>query len=174
MGMAVDLGHIPTAIKVKGYSGEAELPNALYQADVVIIPAGVPRKPGMTRDDLFNINASIVRNLVAACAKHCPSAHLLIISNPVNSTVPIAYETMKLMGVARPSIFGVTTLDIIRTKTFVAQLKGLDPAQVSIKVVGGHSGPTIVPLLSSVSPSMAFRGKVNRWYNVSNTEGMKW
>lgn len=156
MGMAADLGHIPTPIKVKGFSGEAELPQALTRADVVIIPAGVPRKPGMTRDDLFNINASIVRNLVAACAKHCPEAHLLIISNPVNSTVPIAYETMRALGVSRPSVFGVTTLDIIRARTFVGELKGLDPRKVSISVVGGHSGPTIVPLLSTVSPRVAF------------------
>jgi hypothetical protein len=59
---------------------------------VVVIPAGVPRKPGMTRDDLFNTNGSIVRNLVAACAEMCPKAMICIISNPVNSTVPIASE----------------------------------------------------------------------------------
>lgn len=64
--------------------------NACLQ--VVVIPAGVPRKPGMTRDDLFNTNGSIVRNLVAACAEACPKAIILIISNPVNSTVPIASE----------------------------------------------------------------------------------
>lgn len=51
--------------------------------DVVIIPAGVPRKPGMTRDDLFNTNASIVRDLAEACAKYCPKALIGIISNPV-------------------------------------------------------------------------------------------
>ena len=61
---------------------------------VVVIPAGVPRKPGMTRDDLFNTNGSIVRNLVAACAEMCPKAMLCIISNPVNSTVPIASEVL--------------------------------------------------------------------------------
>jgi malate/lactate dehydrogenase len=52
--------------------------------EVVIIPAGVPRKPGMTRDDLFNTNASIVRDLAAACAKKCPKALIGIISNPVS------------------------------------------------------------------------------------------
>jgi NAD-dependent malate dehydrogenase len=74
----------------------------------------------------------------------------LVISNPVNSTVPIAYETLKLNGVEKPSVFGVTTLDTIRTKTFIGELKGMDPATVDVKVVGGHSGPTIVPILSSV------------------------
>lgn len=150
MGMAADLCHIPTNIAVQGFSGEAELPAALGGADLVIIPAGVPRKPGMTRDDLFNINASIVRKLVTACAHHCPQAYLLIISNPVNSTVPIAWETMRAEGVELPRVFGVTTLDMIRARTFIGELKGIDPGQVKVRVVGGHSGLTIVPLLSTV------------------------
>ena len=79
---------------------------------MVVIPAGVPRKPGMTRDDLFNVNGSIVGDLVGACAKYCPKAHLLIISNPVNSTVPIAAGILKKAGVYDPKrLFGVTTLD---------------------------------------------------------------
>ena len=58
----------------------------------MIIPAGVPRKPGMTRDDLFKINAGIVAGLTSAIAEHCPGAIINMISNPVNSTVPIAAE----------------------------------------------------------------------------------
>lgn len=102
MGMAVDLAHISTLAKVTGHSGQDELEKCLENAKVVVIPAGVPRKPGMTRDDLFAINASIVHNLSVACAKTCPDAHLLIISNPVNSTVPIAVQTMKMNGIAKP------------------------------------------------------------------------
>ena len=59
-------------VKVVGYASDAELGKALEGADVVIIPAGVPRKPGMTRDDLFNINAGIVKGLCEAIARHCP------------------------------------------------------------------------------------------------------
>lgn len=69
MGMYADIGHISTSVHVSGHQGEAELQKCLEGASVVMIPAGVPRKPGMTRDDLFNINASIVKNLVTACAK---------------------------------------------------------------------------------------------------------
>lgn len=58
-----------------------------YTAFCLFWPAGVPRKPGMTRDDLFNVNAGIVATLVEAIAKHCPTAWVAIISNPVNSTV---------------------------------------------------------------------------------------
>lgn len=70
--------------QVTGYAAE-NLSAALEGAEVVVIPAGVPRKPGMTRDDLFNTNASIVRDLAKAIAKTCPKAQTLIISNPVNS-----------------------------------------------------------------------------------------
>ena len=59
--------------QVEGFLGDAELGKALEGADLVVIPAGVPRKPGMTRDDLFNINAGIVKSLTEACAKHCPN-----------------------------------------------------------------------------------------------------
>ena len=63
-----------------GYAGPDQLHEALKGCDVVIIPAGVPRKPGMTRDDLFKINAGIVRDLVSACADACPRALLNVIS----------------------------------------------------------------------------------------------
>lgn len=149
-GVAADLSHIPTGVRVTGH-GADQLEDALKNCDVVVIPAGVPRKPGMTRDDLFNTNAGIVKNLVATGAKVCPNACYAIITNPVNSTVPIAAETLKQAGVydAR-KVFGVTTLDVIRSQTFVGELKGLDPENINVKVVGGHSGETIIPLLSQL------------------------
>lgn len=79
---------------------------------------------GMTRDDLFNTNATIVADLVTACAKNCPRAIIAIIANPVNSTVPIASEIMKAYNVYdEKKIIGVTTLDVVRAATFVAQAK---------------------------------------------------
>ncbi|XP_010155642.1 PREDICTED: malate dehydrogenase, mitochondrial [Eurypyga helias] len=111
----------------------------------------------MTRDDLFNTNASIVATLTSACAKHCPEAMICIISNPVNSTIPITSEVFKKHGVYNPNrIFGVTTLDIVRANTFVAELKGLDPARVSVPVIGGHAGKTIIPLISQCTPKVDF------------------
>jgi malate dehydrogenase len=149
-GVGVDLSHIPTAVAVTGHSKD-DLEAALTGADVVVIPAGVPRKPGMTRDDLFNINAGIIRSLLEAAARACPEACFAVITNPVNSTVPIAAETLKKAGVYDPKkLFGVTTLDVIRSNTFVAALKGLDPTAINVPVVGGHSGNTILPLLSQV------------------------
>ncbi len=116
-GVAVDLSHIPTAVKVTGYSGEDPLP-ALKNADIVLISAGVARKPGMARAVCIRDSA------IAACV-------------------------LKEKGVHDPArLFGVTTLDIIRSSTFVSEAKGLNPEDVNVPVIGGHSGITILPLLS--------------------------
>ena len=164
-GIAADLSHIPTACSVTGSvptpntmswpptpsKGNEGLAAALSGADVVVIPAGVPRKPGMTRDDLFNTNASIVKTLVEACAKYCPKAVLCIISNPVNSTVPIAAEVLKKAGVFDPKkLCGVTTLDVCRANTFLGAALKVDPKTLNVPVIGGHAGITILPLLSQI------------------------
>jgi len=156
-GVAADLSHISTKAKVTGHVGPDQLRPAIEGSDVVVIPAGVPRKPGMTRDDLFNTNASIVRDLADAVAQFAPEAIICIISNPVNSTVPIASEIMNKRGVYNPrKIFGVSTLDIVRANTFIAESKDLDVNQVNCPVVGGHSGVTIVPLISQCTPPVSF------------------
>ncbi|CAI5974049.1 unnamed protein product [Closterium sp. NIES-64] len=154
-GVGADVSHCNTPAKVKAFSGPDQLGAALDSADLVIIPAGVPRKPGMTRDDLFNINAGIVKKLVEAAADHCPKAWINIITNPVNSTVPIAAEVLKSKGVWDPrKLFGVTTLDVVRANTFLAELKGLRMIDVDVPVIGGHAGATILPLLSKAKPSV--------------------
>eukprot|EP00979_Chaetoceros_neogracilis_P015826 scaffold6574_cov261-Chaetoceros_neogracile.AAC.11 len=159
-GVAADLSHIPSKAKMSGSLPHAGswpsrsndgLREALTGADVVVIPAGVPRKPGMTRDDLFNTNAGIVKTLVEGVAEHCPHAVIAIISNPVNSTVPIAAEVLKKAGVYDKSkLCGVTTLDVCRANTFVANSQGWDPKDVDVTVIGGHAGITILPLYSRV------------------------
>lgn len=149
-GVAVDVSHIPTAVNVQGFSGEDPTP-ALKDADVVLISAGVARKPGMDRSDLFNINAGIIRNLVEKVATTCPKACIGIITNPVNTTVAIAAEVLKKAGVYdKRKLFGITTLDVLRSETFVAELKNLNVSRTSVPVIGGHSGVTILPLLSQV------------------------
>lgn len=150
-GIAVDLSHIPTHVKVTGYAGEDPTP-ALENADLVVISAGVARKPGMTRADLFNVNASIVHNLVEKAAKACPNACIAIITNPVNTLIPIAADVLKKAGVYdKRKLFGITTLDVIRAKTFVADAKGENVKYVKVPVIGGHSGTTILPLLSQAT-----------------------
>src|SRR5690606_33697282 len=109
----------------------------------------------MTRDDLFNINAGIVKGLIEVAAEVAPNAYILVISNPVNSTVPISAEVLKNKNVFNPQrLFGVTTLDIVRAETFVAEITGKAPKDLTVPVIGGHSGETIVPLFSKVTPSV--------------------
>ncbi|KAI0764094.1 malate dehydrogenase [Irpex lacteus] len=171
-GVAADLSHISTPAKVVGYLPPDDgLKKVLTGADVVVIPAGVPRKPGMTRDDLFKINAGIVRDLATGIATAAPKAFVLVISNPVNSTVPIVAEVFKQHNVFNPKrIFGVTTLDVVRASTFVAEIIGdLGKApSITVPVVGGHSGVTIVPLLSQSStplPSSIDQGALEKLTN---------
>ncbi|KAM1650782.1 hypothetical protein ACFXTN_003453 [Malus domestica] len=134
-GVTADISHMDT-----GCCGQPQLEGALTGIDLVIIPAGVPRKPGMTRDDLFNINAGIVRTICEGIAKACPKAIVNLISNPVNSTVPIAAEVFKKGGTCDPKrLLGVTMLDVVRANTFVAEVLGLDPREVDVPVVGGHA-----------------------------------
>ncbi|CAB4276208.1 unnamed protein product [Prunus armeniaca] len=152
LGVAADVSHVNTLAQVSGFAGEEQLGKALEGSDLVIIPAGVPRKPGMTRDDLFNINAGIVKSLSAAIAKFCPNALVNMISNPVNSTVPIAAEVFKKAGMFdEKKLFGVTTLDVVRAKTFYAGKANVEASEVDVPVVGGHAGITILPLFSQVT-----------------------
>ncbi|GFZ18858.1 peroxisomal NAD-malate dehydrogenase 1 [Actinidia rufa] len=156
-GVTADISHMDTGAVVRGFLGQNQLENALTGMDLVIIPAGVPRKPGMTRDDLFNINAGIVKTLCEGVAKCCPKAIVNLISNPVNSTVPIAAEVFKKAGTYDPKrLLGVTMLDVVRANTFVAEVLGTDPREVDVPVVGGHAGVTILPLLSQVKPPCSF------------------
>lgn len=90
---------------------------------------------------------------VAACA---PQALIGIVTNPVNTLVPIAAGVLAQAGVYQPQkLFGITTLDVIRANRYVADLKVLRPDQMEVPVVGGHSGVTILPLLSQV-PGISF------------------
>ncbi|KAI1378272.1 malate dehydrogenase [Hypoxylon crocopeplum] len=156
-GVATDLSHISSTAKVTGYLPKDDGGKLAFKdADIIVIPAGIPRKPGMTRDDLFNINAGIVKSLIEIAAEVAPNAYILVISNPVNSTVPIAAEVLKAKGVFNPQkLFGVTTLDVVRAETFVAEIAGKKTgSDLTIPVIGGHSGETIVPIFSKVSPSV--------------------
>lgn len=114
----------------------------------------------MTRDDLFNTNASIVRDLASAVARVSPSAHILVISNPVNSTVPIVAATLEKAGVFDPRrLFGITTLDVVRARRFLAGIVESDPKKTPVTVIGGHSGATIVPLLSQSQYGKGIKGE---------------
>jgi len=124
------------------------LEECLTGCNLVLIPAGVPRKPGQSRDDLFKINADIAFGILEACAKFCPEAIIASIVNPVNSIVPAMAELYKKKGLDPMKIVGVTTLDVVRANKFVSNMTGRNPNFVNVPVVGGHAGTTILPLFS--------------------------
>merc|ERR1719409_2162601 len=153
-GVAADLSHIEKKAAVTGYAKSLEerainvLGDCLKGCHLVLVPAGMPRKPGQTRDDLFKINADIAKGTVDACAKFCPDAVVALIVNPVNSIVPAMAELYKKKGLDHTKIVGVTTLDIVRANKMVGTLLGKNPSSIRIPVVGGHAGETILPLFS--------------------------
>merc|ERR1719160_1551293 len=156
-GVAADLGHIEKKCKVRGYKMAPDdkpinvLKECLTGCHLVLVPAGIPRKPGMTRADLFKVNAGIAKGIVEACAKYCPDAVLGLIVNPVNSVVPAMAELYKSKGLDPRKVCGVTTLDIVRANKFVSEVTGADVTKVDVPVIGGHAGVTILPLFSQMT-----------------------
>lgn len=158
-GIAADISHIPSRAKVFSYLGtfdkeiqEKQLQLALNGADLVVISAGIPRKPGMSRQDLFNVNAGIMKSIIESVSIKCPKAFVAIISNPVNSLVPLAAQILKSKGLYNPrKLCGITQLDVLRARSFIANKYEINPEEIDIPVIGGHAGTTIVPLLSQCS-----------------------
>merc|ERR1711985_142112 len=146
-GVAADLSHMNHKCKVTGYAFDKDdkaidvAGECLKGCNLVLVPAGVPRKPGQDRKDLLNINAGIAKGTVEACAKHCPNAVLGLIVNPVNSVVPAMCELWKKKGLNPKKIVGITTLDCVRANKFVYEATG---QKVEVPVVGGHAGETIL------------------------------
>ncbi|RZF34941.1 hypothetical protein LSTR_LSTR015604 [Laodelphax striatellus] len=152
-GVALDLSHINTASSVHGYNGPASLHEALAQSHIVVITAGLPRQPNQTRADLFKVNADIVRDIMRAVAVACPEALVAVITNPVNSVLPVAANVLRDAGVHDPRrLFGVTTLDVVRANTFLGRMLCKDPATLKVPVIGGHSAETMLPIFSQTSP----------------------
>lgn len=152
-GVGVDLSHINTRASVCPFEGKNGLNKAMDKADIVVIPAGLPRKPGMKREDLVDVNASVACEVAFAASEVCPGAMLAFITNPINVIVPIVATILKAKGTYDPNrLFGVTTLDVVRAQTFVADILNVDPQKVNIPVIGGHTGRTILPILSQCDP----------------------
>lgn len=113
-------------------------------SDVVIITAGIARKPGMSRDDLVNTNAGIVKSVCENVKAHCPDAYVLILSNPVDAMTYVAYQSL---GFPKNRVIGQSgVLDTARYNTFIAQELNVSVEDVRGVVLGGH-GDDMVPLV---------------------------
>ena len=116
-------------------------------SDVVVITSGIPRKPGMSREDLLNTNASIVRDVVGHAVKHSPNAVLIIFSNPMDVMCHVALQAS---GLPRERVIGQGgMLDTARYRTFIAEATGASVRDVHAWVLGGHTEATMVPLTSN-------------------------
>ncbi len=144
-GKALDLEQASTQsgsdAGVIGTSNWADLEGA----DVLIITAGVPRKPGQSRDDLVGINVPIIRNVAENAKKYCPNAFSIIISNPLDAMV---YEYQKVTGAKPAMVAGMAgVLDSARFTLFLARAAGCSVKDIRAMVLGGH-GDDMVPVLS--------------------------
>ncbi len=116
------------------------------KSDVIVCTAGAPRKPGMSREELLNGNADIVKAKIAEAAKHSPNAVLVIFSNPMDAMCHVA---MKASGFPRERIIGQGgMLDSARYRYFVSDAVGVSPLDVHGYVIGGHTDTTMVPVVS--------------------------
>ena len=116
-------------------------------SDVVVITSGVPRKPGMTREELLNINAGIVRDVASAAAKASPNAVFIIFANPMDA---MCHVTLEATGLPKERIIGQGgMLDSARYRTFLAWAAGASVVDVQANVLGGHTEATMVPIVST-------------------------
>jgi len=114
-------------------------------SNVVVITSGLPRKPGMTREELIGTNAGIVKSVTDNILRHSPDAILIIISNPMDT---MTYLTLKETGLPKERIIGMGgTLDSARFKFQLSQHLGCSPADLNALVIGGHGDTTMIPLI---------------------------
>jgi malate dehydrogenase len=114
-------------------------------SDVVVITSGIPRKPGMTREELIGTNAGIVKGVCENILKHSPNAILIVISNPMDT---MTYLALQSTGLPKNRIIGMGgTLDSSRFKYQLSQHLGCSPADLNAVVVGGHGDTTMIPLI---------------------------
>ena len=114
-------------------------------SDVVVITSGIPRKPGMTREDLIGTNAGIVKGVAENILKYSPNAIIIVISNPMDT---MTYLALQSTGLPKNRIIGMGgTLDSARFKYQLSQHLGCSPADLNAVVIGGHGDTTMIPLI---------------------------
>ncbi|MDH6358680.1 malate dehydrogenase [Parabacteroides sp. PF5-9] len=113
-------------------------------SDVIIITSGIPRKPGMTREELIGVNAGIVKNVAESALKYSPNAIIVVISNPMDT---MTYLALKSLGLPKNRIIGMGgALDSSRFKYYLSQALGCNANEVEGMVIGGHGDTTMIPL----------------------------
>ena len=146
-GKALDLTQTTSTLgfksKVLGVTNEYEKTS---NSDVVVITSGIPRKPGMTREELIGINAGIVKSVSENLLKFSPNAIIIVVSNPMDT---MTYLVNKSFNIPKNRIIGMGgILDSSRFKTYISKSSGYPQDQIEAMVIGGHGDTTMIPLTS--------------------------
>ena len=146
-GKALDLTQTTSTLgfksKVLGFTNEYEKTS---NSDVVVITSGIPRKPGMTREELIGINAGIVKSVSENLLKFSPNAIIIVVSNPMDT---MTYLVNKSFNIPKNRIIGMGgILDSSRFKTYISKSSGYPQDQIEAMVIGGHGDTTMIPLTS--------------------------
>tara|TARA_B100000579_G_C22796550_1_gene837442 strand:- start:682 stop:1617 length:936 start_codon:yes stop_codon:yes gene_type:complete len=144
-GKALDLMQTATTLgfnsRIKGVTNDYYATN---DSDVVVITSGVPRKPGMTREELIGINAGIVQLVAASILKHSPNTIIVVVSNPMDT---MTYLTLKATGLPKNRVIGMGgALDSSRFKTYLSLALDRPANDIQGMVIGGHGDTTMIPL----------------------------
>lgn len=144
-GKALDMSQAAAAVRSHTVVSVAEEMSDLTNCDVVVVTAGSPRLPGMSRDDLLMINANITKDVIAGVAKYSPDAIIIIVSNPLDA---MTYVALRESGFERSRVIGMAgILDSARMASFIQEKLGYGGGQIRASVMGGH-GDDMVPLAS--------------------------
>lgn len=151
-GKALDLQQMLSALeidaKVEGFTVSPDGKSgyeALEGSDIVVITAGFPRRPGMSREDLLDKNIQILKAIVPNIQKYAPNSIVIVVTNPVDT---MTYATYKLLGFPTKRVMGMAgILDSARFRTFISYKLGVSPKDVHAYVIGGH-GDEMVPIIS--------------------------
>jgi malate dehydrogenase len=145
-GKAIDMMQTAALLgfdtKIKGVTNDYA---ATADSEVVIITSGLPRKPGMTREELIGTNANIVRTVTENILKHSPNTIVIVVSNPMDT---MNYLTLTTSGLAKNKVIGMGgALDSARFKYYLSQELNCSPADLNAVVIGGHGDTTMIPLI---------------------------
>lgn len=149
-GKALDIFQTATLMdfdtKITGVTNDYK---ASAGSNVVVITSGIPRKPGMTREELIGTNAGIVKSVVDQVIEHSPNAIILIISNPMDT---MTYLALKSSGLPKNQVFGMGgALDSARFKCYLSKALNANSNEIEGMVIGGHGDTTMIPLVSKAS-----------------------
>ncbi|CAK1578518.1 unnamed protein product [Parnassius mnemosyne] len=175
-GIVLDLSHIPSNSMIKGYTGKETLEEALQGSSLVIAAGDDPQNTGWITKSTLSQNADFIKNIAISVAKISPLPFLGIVTEPLNTLVPMAAEVMRNQGCTDlTKLLGISTIDTLKAQALYAAENEFNPSECFVPVIGGHSKETMVPLISQANPKSKLSEEKHReliaklrTYNISD------